>query len=211
MRQLRRGMTLIEVMVAGAIAFLISMMIFYVILPSFRIVSEGQILTELQQQGELALQQLTADLQNTVPTGTSLAFPTNATEGMITASHPVTPVLGSGILNFQPQLLIWYHNVSKKQLFRKRFSNGDPSGVALSFLPAVALQTTRPNLDLICNQTNGTEKSYAKNVESFWVEKEYTSGGEVYVSRIVLQKDIPGKNKKSVVELFRKAMLRNHY
>lgn len=210
MTRKRRAMSLIEVMVAGGIAFLLSTTLFYVIFPSFRIVQEGQILTELQQQGELALQQVTADLQNTVPTGASLAFP-GPGQGMIVATHPVTPTLGSGILNFQAQLLVWYHDVGKKQLFRKRFSNGDPSGVVLTFYSSVALQTTRLNLDLICNQTNGTERSYAKNVESFWVEKEYTTGGEVYATRILLEKDIPGKNKKSVVELFRKVMLRNHY
>lgn len=203
-------MTLIEVMVAGAIAFLLSMVVFYVIVPSFRIVQEGQIKTELQQQGELALQQMASDLQASVPTGVSIAFP-GSTEGIRVATHPITPLLTTGILNFQNILVVWSHDTTKKQLFRERFSNGDGSGVTLSFLPDRALQTPKANLDIMANHQNGTERSYAKNVDEFWVEKEYTSGGEIYAARIILSKDIPGKNKKSVVELFRKVMLRNHY
>jgi len=206
----RRGYSLVEVMVAGGVAFLLSMMVFYVILPSFRIVGEGQIRTELQQQGELAIQQVVADLQNTVPTGVSLAIPSNATESMIVATHPLNPTLSTGTLSFQNQLLIFWHNPVKKQLLRKRYSPPDPSGVVLSFQPFTALQTTRGNLELICSSINQTERSYAKNVESFRVEKEFTTGGEVYACRILLQKPIPGKNTTAVVELFRKAMLRNH-
>ena len=206
-----RGMTLIEVMVALGIAFLLSMVIFQVIVPCFRIVNESQIRTELQQQGELALQQLCADLQNSVPTGVSLAIPVTASDRMIVATHPISPVLPTGTLSFQSNLLIFWHDITKKQLFRKKFANGDPSGVTLSFQPFTALQTTRLNLDLICNATNGTERSYALSVESFLVEKEFTTGGEVYACRILLQKDIPGKNTKAVVELFRKVMLRNHF
>ena len=107
-------------------------------------------------------------------------------------------------------LLIFWHDTTRKQLLRKKFSNGDPSLVTLSFEPFTALQTTRANLEQICNSVNKTEKSYALSVESFLVEKEYTTGGEVYACRILLQKAIPGKNRNAVVELFRKVMLRNH-
>jgi hypothetical protein len=48
------------------------------------------------------------------------------------------------------------------------------------------------------------------SVETFTVEVEPTSGGEVYAMRMVLSKVIPGKNTSAVVELFRKVMLRNH-
>jgi len=212
MTRQRRAMTLIEVIIALGIAFILSMVVFQVVVPSFGLVQEGQIKTELQQQGQFTIDRVAQDLQNTVPTGVSLAFPAAAGEGMIVATHPISPVLGAGILEFTQELLVVYHDEPAKRVWRKRFRNGmQPTGLTLSFTPFVALQTSKGNLQQICIATNGSEKSYALSVKTFMVEKEPTTGGEVYAIRMGLEKSIPGKkNRKATVELFRKVMLRNH-
>ena len=208
----RRGMTLAELTITIALTFLLGMCVFLVIMPSFRIAAEGQIRTELQQQGQLALQQLGADLQGSVPTGVTLV-PPSGSQGMIIACHPLSAVMGiSGLLTFDSKLQIWWHNKAKTQLFRRTFQNGDaPTAVTLTFDPNQALQASTANLLSITAATSPRTKSYAMSVDNFLVEREVTTGGEVYSFRIILSKVIPGKKASAVVELFRKVMLRNHY
>lgn len=202
------GLGLLETLVALGVAILLSMMILRVIFPSFRIVQEGFIRTELQQQGELALHQLQADLQRTVPTGVSLSAPFSTGDGMLVATNPLKDALPTG-LEFQPKLVVYSHDLAKQQLFREEFPP-PPPGIVLDFHPFKALQVTRPTLVQITTQANGWERSLAKSVVDFQVELLPTSGGETYRCFIKLEKLIPGKNRLAVVELSRKVMLRNH-
>jgi hypothetical protein len=208
MRKRAAGLGLLETLVALGVAILLSMMILRVIFPSFRIVQEGFIRTELQQQGELALHQLQSDLQRTVPTGVSLAPPFSAGDGMLVATNPLKETLPTG-LEFQPQLVVYSHDVAKQQLFREVFPPAPPS-LTLNFHPFKALQVPRPTLVQITTQSSGWERSLAKAVVTFEVELVPTSGGETYRCFLKLEKPIPGKNRLAVVELSRKVMLRNH-
>lgn len=208
-RRSQLGLGLLETLIALGVAIGLCMMILRVIFPSFRIVQEGFIRTELQQQGELALHHLHEDLQRTVPTGVSLAIPVLPTEPMLLATNPLKDVLATGTLEFDPKLVVYYHDIAKQQLFREVWPP-NPPGIALSFQTFMGLQTTRGNLLLIAQQANGTERSLAKSVTKFLVQKEGTSGGETYDCRLRLEKDIPGKNRLAIVELRRKVMLRNH-
>lgn len=205
----KRGMTLAELTITIALMFMLGMCVMWVILPSFRIAAEGQIRTELQQQGELALHQLGNDLQGSVPTGVALVNPSGS-QGMIVSAHPLSGSIGAS-LSFDPRLLIWWHDLTKKQLFRKPFLSGDPPGTSLNFDPSQALQPSSAALISICGVAGPRAKSHALSVDTFLVERETTTGGEVYALRIVLSKVIPGKKSSAVVELFRKVMLRNHY
>ena len=204
-------MTLAELLITISLTFMLGMCVFWVILPSFRIAAEGQIRTELQQQGELALQQLGADLQGSVPSGVSLVAPTSI-QGMIVSTNPLSASIGGGgLLSFDARLLIWWHDLAKKQLFRKQFQNGDPPGVTLPFDSSQTVQPSSITLATITSASGPRTKRYALSVNTFLVERETTTGGEVYALRIILSKVIPGKNRSAVVELFRKVMLRNHY
>ena len=208
----KRGMTLAELTITIALTFLLGMCVFLVIMPSFRIAAEGQIRTELQQQGQLALQQIGADLQGSVPTGVTIRPPAGA-QGLILACNPLSTSMGpSGLLSFDPKLQIWWHDLTRKQLFRRTFQNGDPpSGLTLAFDANQALQPSNSSLLSIVAASSPRTKSYAMSVDTFLVERETTTGGEVYAFRLVLTKVIPGKKASAVVELFRKVMLRNHY
>lgn len=208
----KRGMTLAELTITIALTFLLGMCVFWVIMPSFRIASEGQIRTELQQQGQLALQQIAAELQGSVPTGVTMVQPSGS-QGMILSCHPLSINMGlSGMLAFDAKLQVWWHDKAKSQLFRRTFQNGDnPSGLTLPFDSAYALQPSNGNLLSIVSASSPRTKSYAMSVDTFLVGREVTTGGEIYAFRIILTKVIPGKKASAVVELFRKVMLRNHY
>lgn len=206
----RLGFTLAETMVTISLMFLLGMCVFLVILPSFRVAAEGQIRTELQQQGELALQQLNLDMQSSVPLGVSLVMPSGA-QGMLVAANPLALTTGpSGALAYMPMAKIWWHDLSKKQLFRKTFHNGDPPGITVAFQTNQPTRVQAPALIAISGAKGPDDRSYAMSVDTFTVEVESTTGGEVYAMRMVLSNVVPGKNKSAVVELFRKVMLRNH-
>ena len=209
----KRGFTVTEVLVAASLSFMLGMCLFWVLIPSFRIAHEGQIRTELQQQGEFALQQLSTDLQNSVPPGVSLAPPPNPlTDGMLVGINPLGPLQAGSRLVFDSRMILWYHDRTARRLWRKTFKNGDnPVGVTINPLggdnPAYVARTP---MQQISTASNGTEKSYALSVDQFITELEPTTGGEVYSMRIILSKVIPGKNSSATVELFRKVMIRNH-
>lgn len=207
----RRAFTLAEIMVTVGLMALLGTCIFLVILPSFRVAAEGQIRTELQQQGELALQQLNVDLQASVPTGVTLVPPASG-KGMMVGINPLAKNLTTaGALAYQAELSVWWHDLNKGQLFRRTFHNGEPpSTTILPFPGNKAIQVLDTDLGAICAAKGPDQRSYALSVQTFLVQKEVTTGGEVYGLRIVLSKVIPGKNRNAVVELYRKAMLRNH-
>ncbi|MBN9416187.1 MAG: hypothetical protein J0I12_12155 [Candidatus Eremiobacteraeota bacterium] len=209
----KRGFTIAEVLVAGGLTLMLGMCLFWVLIPSFRIAQEGQIRTELQQQGVLALQQLGSDLQIAVPTSVSLAPPVNPlTDGMIIGINPLNQSQSGAALSFEAQLVLWFHDRTSKRLWRKTFKNGDnPTGITIN--PLGGSSTAKPARNImkqICDVRSGTEKSYAIGVDQFLTDLEPTTGGEVYSMRIILSKVIPGKNSSATVELFRKVMIRNH-
>lgn len=209
----KRGFTIAEVLIAAGLSIMLGMCLFWVLIPSFRIAQEGQIRTELQQQGELALQQLNADLQVAVPTSVSLALPPNpTTDGMIIGVNPLSPTQSGSALAFEGRVILWFHDRTSKRLWRKTFRNGDnPTGITITPLGgSSAAQPPRNIMKQICDVRSGTEKSYALGVDQFITELEPTTGGEVYSMRIILSKVIPGKNSSATVELFRKVMIRNH-
>ncbi|MBX3168591.1 MAG: hypothetical protein KF760_14340 [Candidatus Eremiobacteraeota bacterium] len=208
----RQGFTLAELTITIALTFLLGMCVFLVIMPSFRIAAEGQIRTELQQQGQLALQQVTTDLQGSVSNGVTLIAPSGS-QGMIMACHPLSASTQlSGLPSFTPKLQVWWHDLAKTQLWRRNFVNGNPpTGLTLAFETTQPLKPTNAQLISIVSATSPGTKSYALSVIKFEVDQETASGGEIYALRIVLSKVIPGKKANAVVELFRKVMQRNHY
>lgn len=213
MSKARRGMSLIEVMVGLGLAFLLTMTVHQVVIPSFRLVQENQIHTELQQQGQLAMRQLISDLEFSIPSAVSLAIPTNDTESMIVATQPISQaeVSDSSVIILARQLNIFWNDVTREQLFRIVYNDDTPIGPALGLLANLGKQFPRSSFAPICQVNNPGVRSFAKSVVSFRVEKVYASGGEVFECSIGLIKDIPNKkNKKAQVDIIRKVMLRNH-
>lgn len=213
MRKARRGISLIEVIIGLTLAFLLSMMVHQVVIPSFRLVQENQIHTELQQQGQLAMRQLVSDLELSIPTAVSLAIPANDSERMIVASQPVSQaeLTSMSTIILVQELNILWHEVAREQLFRIVYKESAPIGPPLGLLSNQGQQYPRARFDPICQITNTGVRSLAKSVVFFRVQKEFTTGGEVYRCEIGLRKDIPNKkNRKAQVDLFRKVMLRNH-
>jgi len=213
MRKSQRGISLIEVIIGLTLAFLLSMMVHQVVIPSFRLVQENQIHTELQQQGQLAMRQLISDLELSIPTAVSLAIPANDTERMIVASQPVSQaeLTSMSTIVLVQELNILWNDVTREQLFRIVYKESAPIGPALGLLSTQGKQFPRPSFDPICQITNSGVRSFAKSVVLFRVEKVLTSGGEVFDCHIGLRKDIPNKkNKKAQVDIIRKVMLRNH-
>lgn len=213
MSRKRRGISLIDGLVGLALGFLLALSIHQVVIPSFRLVQENQIYTELQQQGQLTLKKLVEDLQGSIPTAVSLAIPGSEAQPMIVASQPISQadLSESSSLLLMTQLQLMWRDPALNQIFRQVYHQAQPVPINLNLVTNSGQNFIRSQLEAVIGSTNNTRRSYAKSVTFFRVEKEFTSGGEVYACRIGLEKDIPNKpNKKARVELYRKVMLRNH-
>ena len=198
-------MTIPEVLVTCIVTIILFGMIFQVLVPAFHLANEGATKTELQQLAMLSVNQMVTELGQVPPTGVSLAIPSTTGVPMIMATNPIFDTDSStGTPIYQARLRIFWNEPGNGNLYRK---DGD---VPPPFNPTPPVQMLRAQLDPIITSKNGTERRLAHHVESFRVEKETTTGGEVYAIRLHLVQELSGTPRKADVDVLRKVFLRNH-
>lgn len=207
--QLQRGMSLIEVLVTLPLVLLLFGLVFNLLIPSFRLVGESSIKAELQQLAQLSTNQMVAELGQTPPAGVSLSIPPNSLSPMIMATNPILsadPTTGSP--TFAPKLILFYNDPLTQNLYRAQ--TPQPAPVGLTFSPLSPLQVTSLTLQSLLTASYPGTKKLAHHVETFLVQKEPTTGGEVYRIELTLSQELAGTTRKGEAKQIRKVFLRNH-
>lgn len=207
MKRPHKAFTLVEVIIAAFILSLILTIAVRVIIPALHLVQEGSVKVDMEEQGMVALQHLFYEMQKTTPDGVSLSIPSISTDPMIVATNPIQSLDAGGFPVFTGKVQVFYWEPGKRRLFRKEFPPTPPA-IVVPFSPVAGTQISGPNLGLIIGQSNGTERSMCLNVDLFMVEKELTTGGEVYRARLQASQVLQDKTIRA--EAYRKLFLRNH-
>jgi len=201
----RRGMSIIEAMIAASVVALLMAMAAQFISPMMRMSMEGSFKVEMQQQATLALNQICAELQLTTSDGVS-TYSGLATDPVVLATNRIYSIDGSGLPEYQHALQVFYFDPDKDRLLRKVYA-GPPPATTITFSTRSATKVTDPLvLRNIATTVNNTERNLAIDVERFFVS---SPGNGLYRVALILQKDIPNTQRKSVVELTRQVFLRN--
>lgn len=204
-----RGFTIVEVLVALPIVLLLLGLIYEFLIPNFRLMSESSIKAELQQLAQLSTNQIAAELNSTAPTGVSLQIPASPAAPMIVATNPIFSVdPTSGRPTYESKLVLFYNEPLNQCLFRKETPQPPPSG--LSFNAIGPVQVPGTTLTSLAGSTYPGTKKIAHHVDSFLVQKEATTGGEVYRVELVLKQNLDGTSRVAEANFVRKVFLRNH-
>ncbi len=126
---MRRGWTLVEVLVAASLLVLGLSVLTAVLVPALESSRTGSQLAQLQQQAALIVEWVASDLAATPPAGfRAQPIP----EGLVLALHPVSDITSSSTLTWSDQAVLYSWDFENRSLLRKRWPGMTTNG---PFLP----------------------------------------------------------------------------
>lgn len=172
---MRRGFTLIEIVIASAISLLIMTAVAQLFVSGGRIFARGQTRADLQASGLVGLNRLVGELRRTsLDTLTVTATPTSTPKAVafrIEDLHVGQPAL------FAPSsvFVLYYLDADKHAMIRKTW----PSGNDVTINPDPIVNNRRlsaAEIALICTHPNGTEHAAAACVGDLTVSPQSFPG-----------------------------------
>ncbi|MBI3929146.1 MAG: hypothetical protein HY319_26615 [Armatimonadetes bacterium] len=205
-------MTLLELIVAAALAVLLLTMFFWFLVPSMRLSGQQSARVDIQQQTTLAVRKIVADLECSTTDGIGI-LPTDGAQ----PSRPVAvginrldDVLADGQQSWQNSLAIYYWDRSDHRLYYKEWPPEPPS-LGIPFASSRATKPSPQDLLEIVNNNNGTRRSLALGVAEF--ELRHTGVGDSIglplTVRLVLEREVAQKSETERFEMERTVMVRN--
>lgn len=119
----RRGFTLIELVVASALAALVLGLGAAFLVPALRASSRSAARVELEQRAVLALSRLVKDIEHTSPAGMSL----RSNDPVCVAVNPLEEVRPNGDLIWSESYVIYYHDSAQGLFIRRLWPPGNPT------------------------------------------------------------------------------------
>lgn len=218
---MRRGLTLLEVLVTAALLTLVVTLGLNFLLPVMRGATRGTLRVEMQQQATMALTLLSNDLRRTSVSGLSLR---SSPEPVVAAACPVSspdlrtglppPMQPDGTVVWSDFFLLYSWSSSTGKLTRREWPPGPPlaTPMELSILRARRLSPER--LAEVVSVPNPTERVLATGVVSFEILPAPGGSDTLVVQpvrfRLVLErKGNTGQELPERFTLIRSAYLRN--
>lgn len=119
----RRAFTLIELVVAAALAALVLGLGSAYLVPALRATSRSAARVELEQRAVVALSRLVNDIEHTAPAGMSL----RSSAPVCVAVNRLDEVRPNGDLIWSDAYVIYYHDSVNNLLIRRLWPPGDPA------------------------------------------------------------------------------------
>lgn len=191
---MRRGMSLIEILVAGALMLGLTTLVLSVLYPSFRASSRSASRVEMQQQAALVMERLLLDLEPA-----ALASVSVHPEGI--SIQQLDGVTGTGLQVWKRGLIVYA--LQGSTLVRELWPPSPPA-LPVALVDAYPTRITSADLAAIVASNNGTERKLATGVTQF----EVTSGLSI---TLALKRSIPGRSEAETFTLERQVTLRNQW
>lgn len=205
MRSCRRGLTLLEMIVAAALFGLLATLIVQVLVP----VGKGSVRAtqqvELQQSAALALDQLARDVTASAPRGVTVAASggTAADSTALVGIQRLQDVAADGSQVLDDRLVVVWWNAQEGRLWRKTWPPGPPDDD--DHLPGTQWRLSAAELGQVAAAQNGYERMLARNVKSF----SLTLNAESVSVKLSLEAPAPDGRPPERFELERHIYLRS--
>ncbi len=202
----RTGFTLVEVMVAGSVALLLLGLLVRFLVPAMRYTAEGNIRVDMQQQALIALNQMTAELQRSAPSGISFRATAPVALGIVA----IDDIDGAGRPVWDNQALVYHFDSTSQTLVKETYPPANPD-LGKTFLISRPTDFTPNELANLAGTANGSEKTLARGVIGFLVgDSDPTPGLQPpIVLELQLEKEVPHTAKRASVTMTRRVFLRN--
>lgn len=161
------GFTLAEVLVAGALGLMLMVLLFQFLVPTMRASVRGATRVELQQMAVIALNKISADLQNTAPAGLSLSTTPPVSMGIVR----ISTVMGDGRQVWEQKMIVY--GLQGDRLIRKEFP---PGAASVTFSANAPVRVSASTLAGIAAEVSGKEQTIASGVMLFNVATAGTDG-----------------------------------
>ena len=198
---MRRGLTLVELMLAGGLLSLLLTVTLSFVFPSMRASSRGALRVDLQERVHLGLENMVLDLER-CSASSVWVFPGNPSGMSLQRMDTYT---SGGAQVWEPSLITYHWRTSTGRLIRETWA-GQP---VLSITPRVEQPAAPSAADFlkIANQTGGREKLLADSVTDFtasWANR-------VLQLTLVMERSVHGRPKKERFEMRRSVFFRNNW
>ncbi|MHB2017607.1 MAG: PilW family protein [Candidatus Xenobia bacterium] len=159
---MRRGFTLVEVLVASTLALLVMGMAFMLLVPAMHAFARGSAQSQTQSDLLIALSRLDADLESGSPEG--IAFVSSGTQSVL-AIQPMDRPAPDGTPQWQAQMIVFTWLQSRQALYRQVWTNL-PNGLPLQ--PTSPTKLTSEQLSLL--PPGPTAVKLAEGVTAFTID-----------------------------------------
>ena len=208
----RRGIGLLETLLAGALLTMVMGLVLSFLIPTFRNSSRGGLRVEMQQQASLAMEKLVIDLEHGAPASVSLLpAPTGSGEVSGVAVQRMDGFTSSGTQLWETQLIVYYWLPKTATLKREVWNNGMKPNLSVTLLDYHPARITRQDLLDLINDGSAPEANVARGVSLFSVDYPPPPASQPYRIRLTLERSPIGQTAAEVLALDRSITLRNQW
>ncbi|MBN9414225.1 MAG: type II secretion system protein [Candidatus Eremiobacteraeota bacterium] len=206
----RRGMSLLETLLAGTLLTMVMGLALSFLIPTFRNSSRGGLRVEMQQQASIALERLVIDLEHGAPASVSiLPAPTGTDEVSGVAVQRMEGYTSSGSQLWEMQLIFYYWLPKTGTLKREIWKNGMNPSLSVTLLDYHPAHVTRQDLLAVINDGSSPESNLARGVTKFSVDYPAPPYQQPYRIQLTLERSPIGQKAPEVLTLDRSITLRN--
>jgi type II secretory pathway pseudopilin PulG len=205
------GWTLLEVLIAAGLSFLLLGLIVTFLIPVLRYSGRGALRVELQQQVRVGLQRILEDLQRSTASGVSLLESDGQGGPVALGIVRLEELTAEAEQVWETQVVVYCWQPDTGRLIRKTWPPAPPASLNPGLDPGKPTRLEPAELRLIAEEKNGTEVSVARDIALFEVSHA-GSGASLQpplVLKLVGQATPPGGTEPERFEETRSVSLRN--
>lgn len=208
----RRGMSLVETLLAGALLTMVMGMVLSFLIPTFRNSSRGGLRVEMQQQASVAMEKMVIDLEHGAPASVSiLPAPAGTDEVSGVAVQRMDGFTSSGTQFWETQLILYYWLPKTQTLKREVWNNAMKPTLSVTLLDYHPARITRQDLLDVINDGSAPEFTVARGVTKFSVDYPPPPAQQPYRIQLTLERSPIGQSANEVLALDRSITLRNQW
>lgn len=211
MQLTRRGMSMLELLIAGGLFLVVLSVVFGFLIPSFRNSSRNGARIEMQQQASLAMDRLMIDLERSAPAAVTLLPSPAQGQASGVAIQRLRGFSGGGLQEWESELVLYYWLPQSQRLKREIWRAGLPPALPVVLLDTRPSRITRQDLVDVINDGSASEQTVATGVIEFEVALAKPPAMQPFTIGLTLARTIQGRPKPETFELRRSVTLRNDW
>lgn len=165
----RKGLSLVEVLVAAGLAVLLLTCFLWFLVPSLSAMGRSTAQSEVQQQAVLALERIEREVRRSTVSGVGLypkaAVAVTAAPGLYLT--PLQDVNDKGQPNWALEVVAVWWNRAERRLWIKGWPPKDPAGFSQDPVLSRPAHLSGAEFQTLVSSKNGTERSLAAGVVDF--------------------------------------------
>lgn len=208
MRLSRRGMTLIETLVAAVVLLAVLVMTLSFLYPSFAASSRSSLRIEMQQRTSLALEKMVSDLLQGSASSVATFPGAGPTDIAGFAVQPLQGYTGAGLQVWQTNLVAYYWQPGLQTLTRKVWPPGPPTVLSVSLMDTQPVRISAGDFATLTSTHNSEERMLVEGVTNFTLQTAL-GGGPPFNVTVRVTRTAVNNPTPETFELTRTIALRN--